>query len=82
MYSPQGELIMNLAHRGRIKAIREKYKTGSTVQLVSMEDYQAPKVGTKGKVIDVDDMGTVHVKWENGSTLGVIIGVDEVVLLS
>ena len=49
---------MNLAHSGRIKAIREKYKTGSTVQLVSMEDYQAPKVGTKGKVIDVDDMGT------------------------
>lgn len=73
---------MNLAHRGRIKAIREKYKIGSTVQLVSMEDYQAPKIGTKGKVIDVDDMGTVHVKWENGSTSEVTIGVDEVVLPS
>ena len=72
---------MDFEQRGRIKAIKEKYKKGSMVELVSMKDHQAPKSGTKGKVIVVDDIGTVHVEWENGSVLGVIIGIDIIVLL-
>jgi len=38
---------------------------------------QKPK-GTKGVVIQVDDIGTLHVAWETGSTLGVVPGVDMV----
>jgi hypothetical protein len=42
-----------------------------------MEDPQAPPIGTTGTVIGVDDLGTVHVKWDNGSCLGVAFGEDD-----
>lgn len=45
---------------------------GKRVELVYMNDGQAPPVGTKGVVTRVDDMGTIHVNWENGSSLGLI----------
>jgi hypothetical protein len=37
-----------------------------------MEDAQAVPSGTKGTVICVDDMGTIHMKWDNGRSLGLI----------
>ena len=43
-----------------------------------MDDIQAPPVGTKGVVRVVDDAGTIHVNWENGSTLGAVYGEDVV----
>lgn len=33
--------------------------------------------GTMGIIDFVDDVGTIHVNWETGSTLGLVIGVDE-----
>ena len=45
---------------------------GKRVELVYMNDGQARPVGTKGVVTRVDDMGTIHVNWENGSSLGLI----------
>lgn len=58
---------------------KEKYKSylGKTVELISMDDSQAPPQGTRGKVVFVDDAGQVHVKWENGSSLALIPGVDK-----
>ena len=41
-----------------------------------MDDPQAPPIGTKGTVTHVDDIGTIHVAWDNGSSLGVAYGVD------
>jgi hypothetical protein len=43
-----------------------------------MDDEFAPPKGTKGKVIHVDDIGSIHIAWETGSTLGVVPGVDMV----
>lgn len=43
-----------------------------------MDDSFAPKRGTLGKVFYVDDAGTIHVKWTNGSTLGIVFGVDKI----
>jgi hypothetical protein len=43
-----------------------------------MDDEQAPPAGTKGKVIHVDDIGSIHIAWETGSTLAVVPGVDMV----
>ena len=34
------------------------------------------KPGDEGTVFHVDDTGTVHVKWDCGSTLGMVYGVD------
>ena len=41
-----------------------------------MEDPQAPPPGTKGTVSYVDDMGQIGVKWDTGSSLSLIPGVD------
>lgn len=61
-----------------IKYIREKYVKGTKIELVKMYDLIVPvPEGTKGIVDFVDDIGTIHVKWENGSTLGLTVGIDE-----
>ena len=46
------------------------------VELLRMNDVQAPPVGTKGTVIGVDDIGSVMVSWDNGSGLSVAYGED------
>lgn len=61
----------------QIKMLREKYPKGARVELVHMgDDPQAIPAGTLGVVIHVDDIGTIHVSWDNGSTLGVIHNID------
>lgn len=59
------------------KELEEKYPEGCRVKLVKMDDSQAPPEGTKGTVRFIDDIGTIHVKWDNGSSLGVVFGEDE-----
>lgn len=59
-----------------LEKLRKKYPVGTVVELVKMDDIQAPSVGTKGVVEFIDDIGTIHVKWENGSSLGVVYGED------
>ena len=56
--------------------LRKKYPTGARVELLQMEDMQAPPRGTKGTVYGVDDTGSLLVHWDNGSGLNVIYGVD------
>lgn len=73
---------MQFPNKQELTALREKYPTGTMVQLISMKDKQAPPVGTIGEVMYVDDIGSVHVKWQNGSGLAVIPGVDSVTILS
>ena len=56
-------------------------KEGMRIKLTSMVDDPNPiPAGTEGTIILVDDAGIIHVKWDNGRTLGVIPGVDEYVL--
>lgn len=52
-----------------LKAI---YPKGTRVELVRMDDTQAPPPGTKGTVTGVDDIGSLLVSWDNGSSLNVI----------
>lgn len=61
-----------------IKNLKKEYPMGTRVKLVWMDDPQAPSVGTLGTVTHVNDIGTIHVNWDNGSTLGVVYGYDEV----
>ncbi len=62
--------------QGLLSYLKETYKRGTRVQLEMMDDLQAPPRGTKGTVIFVDDIGTIHVSWDNGSSLGVVYGQD------
>lgn len=57
--------------------IKRMYPIGSTVELINMDDPQAPPVGTCGKIYHIDDIGQIHVNWENGSGLALIYGKDD-----
>lgn len=41
-----------------IENLRKEYPTGTKVQLIKMEDIQAPPTGTTGIVTAVDSIGT------------------------
>lgn len=69
---------MRFARPDEIKRLKEQYSAGCRVELVSMDDVQAPPVGTKGTVLGVDDTGSIMVAWDNGSSLNVIFQVDRV----
>lgn len=61
-----------------IKYIKEKYVAGTKIELIKMYDLTNPvKEGTKGIVDFVDDEGTIHITWETGSSLGLVVGIDE-----
>lgn len=59
-----------------VEQIRKKYPVDTRVQLVQMDDMQAPPIGTKGTVQGVDDTASIMVKWDNGSGLNVVYGED------
>ena len=61
-----------------VEKVRTKYPIGTRIELVSMDDVQAPPVGTLGTVKGVDDTASLLVDWDNGSGLNVIYGVDVV----
>ena len=69
---------MKFPSRELVESIRKKYPTGTRVELVKMDDLQAPPVGTKGTVLRVDDTGSLMMSWDNGSGLNVIYGEDVV----
>lgn len=58
--------------------LRKTYPAGSRVELLRMDDPEAPPIGTKGTVKGVDDTGSLLVEWDNGSGLNVLYGVDVV----
>ena len=61
-----------------LEALREKYPQGCRVELVKMDDpYREMPSGMRGVVTGVDDSGSIHVNWENGSSLAVVYKEDE-----
>ena len=65
--------------RWTVEYLQELYPTGTRVELISMDDpYRHMPPGLKGTVKAVDDMGTVHIAWDNGSSLGAVYGVDQI----
>ena len=60
-----------------VRYVKSVYKKGDRVVCYDMQDPYAPiTYGTEGTVTGVDDAGIIHVKWDNGRTLGLIYGVD------
>ena len=65
-------------HLEMLKQLREYYKPGTRVMLIRMSDpYTNLRQGDRGTVTLVDDIGTIHVNWDRGSSLGVVFGEDE-----
>ena len=67
---------MRVISKEALQALRERFPKGTRVELVQMDDPQAPPIGTKGTVIGVDDIGSIMVSWDNGSGLNVAYGED------
>ncbi len=66
----------NFPSRETVERIRKQYPVGCRVELLRMDDAQAPPIGTKGTVRYVDDVGSLGVAWDNGSSLQVVYGED------
>ncbi len=65
-------------HPEMLKQLKEYYKPGTRVMLIRMSDpYTNLRQGDRGTVNLVDDIGTIHVNWDCGSSLGVVFGEDE-----
>ena len=69
---------MRLPSKAIIEQLRQQFPTGTRVELVRMDDAQAPTVGTHGTVLGVDDAGSLLMVWDNGSGLNVVYGEDVV----
>lgn len=69
---------MRMIGKEELEALRKRYTPGTRVELVHMDDVQAPSAGTLGTVTGVDDTGSLLVNWDNGSGLNVIYGEDVV----
>ena len=67
---------MKFPSRERIAVLRRMYPKGTMVQLLSMEDTQAPPPGTLGEVQGVDGAGQILVHWRTGSSLNLLPGID------
>ncbi len=65
--------------RETVERLRMTYPKGTRVELISMSDpYTKLKPGDQGTVSFVDDIGTVFVRWDCGSGLGVAYGEDRI----
>ena len=68
---------MQFPSKSYLEQLRKKYPAGTKLQLISMRDEKYPILpGTIGVVTHIDDMGSIHMKWQNGSSLALIPEVD------
>ena len=66
-----------LSDEKAVERIRDDFPIGSRVMMVYSADPFAPiESGTEGTVSSVDDIGTIHVNWNNGRCLGVVLSED------
>ena len=63
---------MRFPNKQEVERVRRIYPAGTRVELVVMDDPQAPPEGTLGTVLGVDDTGSLLMRWDNGSGLNVI----------
>lgn len=66
-----------------IKSIKEQYPAGTRIRLERMDDPYAPvPPGTEGTVDFVDDIGQIHMRWDNKRSLAIIPGEDSFSVIS
>lgn len=71
-------MAMRFPSKEIVERVRREYPAGTRVELVRMDDVQAPPARTLGTVLGVDDTASLLMRWDNGSHLNVIYGEDAV----
>lgn len=69
---------MVIISKKELERLRRQYPIGTRIELLQMDDPQAPPAGTMGTVVGIDDTGSLLVDWDTGSTLNVLYGIDSV----
>ena len=64
-----------------IRVIKSKYTRGARVRLINMSGEPQMYCGLEGTVCAVDDMGQIHVNWDNGSSLALNVDFDSFVIV-
>ena len=68
---------MKFPNKAYLEQLRKQYPIGTKIQLISMRDEKYPILpGTVGEVTHIDDVGSIHMRWENGSSLALIPEID------
>ena len=63
--------------REQVERIKALYPAGTRIRRNQMDDPWSPvPEGTEGTVDMVDDIGQLHMKWDNGRTLPLVPGED------
>lgn len=69
---------MKEIHRERLEKLKAEFPSGTRLALIKMDDpYSTLNPGDKGTVAFIDDLGTIHVSWDKGSSLGLVFGEDK-----
>ena len=70
---------MSFPSKETVERLRREYPAGTRVELVSMNDpWSKLKPGDMGTVLGVDDIGSLLMRWDNGSGLNVVFGEDKI----
>ena len=68
---------MKFPNKSYLAQLRKQYPVGTKIQLISMRNETYPVLpGTVGEVTHIDDAGSIHMRWENGSSLALIPEID------
>ena len=68
---------MKFPNKNYLAQLRKQYPIGTKIQLISMRDEKYPILpGTIGEGTHIDDMGSIHMKWQNGASLALSPEVD------
>ena len=75
---------MKMPSRAYVDSIRKQFPAGTRIELLRMDDPYNRKLvpGCKGTVRHVDDVATVFVDWDCGSSLGFVPEVDSLRIIS
>ena len=74
---------MQFPSESYLEQLRKKYPVGTKLQLISMRNEKYPVLpGTVGEVTHIDDAGSIHMRWGNGSSLALIPEIDSFQIVS
>lgn len=61
----------------QLEQLQKIFPIGSRIELIAMDDpYTKLIPGDQGTVTHIDEIGTVFVAWDKGSSLGLVYGED------